>query len=336
MEDTWDVGHLCKILQKKKGERFLPGPTDETRLAFSFSIDSFNPYHMKEAKQTVSSTALWLILLNLPLHLRYRPENMFLAGIIPGPRKPSLSDINHSIRLLVDVLLEFFDPGVWYSRTARHMHGCRVRAILVSVVSDMPAARQAGGFASPTATFFCTRCNLKIQDIENIEKCDWPGRDVGQHVRVARKWRDAQTSEEQENLFKNHGIRWSPLLDLPYWDPILFTAIEPMHVFDAGLFQTHLRQVWGIDPTASSGDGMTSQPAKAIARPSAAELEKWYDVIRTARSPRDLQEQLNGRGCARDTLWHICKDQDLRRAGNKSQLATTIVEWVSHFMRPRI
>jgi hypothetical protein len=89
MEDAWDAKHLCKVLLKK-GERFLPGPIDETRLAFSFSMDSFNPFHMKEAKQTVSSTAIWLVLLNLPPHLRYRPENMFLAGIIPGPRKPSL------------------------------------------------------------------------------------------------------------------------------------------------------------------------------------------------------------------------------------------------------
>ena len=114
MEDMWDGRHLCRVLLKK-GERFLPGPEDETRLAFSFSMDSFNPYHMKEAKQTVSSTAIWLTLLNLPHHLRNRPENMFLAGVIPGPRKPSLSDVNHSIKLLVDVLLEFFDPGIWLS-----------------------------------------------------------------------------------------------------------------------------------------------------------------------------------------------------------------------------
>ncbi len=40
---------------------------------------------------------------------------MFLAGIIPGPWKPSLSDINHSLNLLVDVLLEFFEPSVLYS-----------------------------------------------------------------------------------------------------------------------------------------------------------------------------------------------------------------------------
>ncbi len=114
MEDMWDGQHLCRILLRK-GECFLPGPVDEMRLAFSFSMDSFNPFHMKEAKQTVSSTGIWLTLLNLPPHLHYRPENLFLAGIIPGPKKPSVFDVNHSIKLLVDVFLEFFDPGVWYS-----------------------------------------------------------------------------------------------------------------------------------------------------------------------------------------------------------------------------
>src|SRR6201996_3734009 len=329
MEDMWDGRHLCRILLRK-GERFLPGPEDETRLAFSFSMDSFNPYHMKEAKQTVSSTAIWLTLLNLPPHLQNRPENMFLAGVIPGLSKPSLSDVNHSIKLLVDVLLEFFDPGVWYSRMARHREGCRVRAILVPVVSDMLAARQAGGFASPTATFFCTLCNLKIQDIENLDKPTWPERDVGEHLRLARKWRDAQTSGEQETLFKGHGIRWSALLDLPYWNPVLFTAIEPMHVFDAGLFQNHCRQIWGIDTTSPVVVVITSKASKEINRPPALEMEKWYDIVRATESPGDLREQLTGRGCARDTLWHICEDNDLRRVGNKGQLANAIVEWVGH------
>ncbi len=205
MEDMWDGKHLCRILLRK-GERFLPGPVDKTRLAFSFSMDSFNPYHIKEAKQTVSSTAIWLTLLNLPLHLQNHPENMFLAGVIPGPRKPSLSDVNHTTKLLIDVLLKFFDPGIWYSRMARHRQGCRVRAILIPVVSDMLTAWQVGGFASLMATYFCTLCNLKIQDIENLDKSTWPERDVGEHLWLARKWRDAQMINKHETLFKNHGI----------------------------------------------------------------------------------------------------------------------------------
>jgi hypothetical protein len=327
MEDMWDAGHLCKILLKK-GECFLPGPANETRLAFSFSMDSFNPYHMKEAKQTVSSTAIWLILLNLPPHLRFHHKNMFLAGIIPGPRKPSLSDINHSLNILVDVLLEFFNPGVLYSRTARHKLGCRVRAILVPVVTDMLAARQAGGFASLTATYFCTRCSLKVQDIENLDMHSWPQRDVVEHVKVAKQWHDAEGLDEQNAIFRNHGIRWSVLLQLPYWNPILFTAIEPMHIFDVGLFQSHCRQVWGIDTSNLGGDGTASSTAKAIARPPDAELEKWYAIIHLTGDSERLRDQLSGRDCARDTLWHICHDNNLRRAGNKLQLAMAITEWV--------
>lgn len=70
------------------------------------SVDSFNPFHNKTAKQSVSSTGIWLVLLNLPQHLRYLQENMYLAGVIPGPNKPSLSDIYHYIDLVVVELLE--------------------------------------------------------------------------------------------------------------------------------------------------------------------------------------------------------------------------------------
>ena len=81
---------------------------------------------MKLAKQKVLSTVIWLVLLNLPFHLQCRPENMFLAGIVPGSNKPSLSDANHSIQHLVNILHEFFDPGVMYSHTAKHSQGCQI------------------------------------------------------------------------------------------------------------------------------------------------------------------------------------------------------------------
>jgi hypothetical protein len=146
------------------------------------------------------------------------------------------------------------------------------------------------------------------------------------------QWRDAESLEEQNVIFRNCGIRWSQLLRLPYWNPILFTAIESMHLFDAGLFQSHCRQVWGIDTSNPGGDGTVPSAAKAIARPPDTELEKWYDIIHAARDPERLRDQLNGRDCACDALWHICNDHNLRRAGNKLQLATAIAEWVSVFV----
>jgi hypothetical protein len=103
-----------------------------------------------------------------------------------------------------------------------------------------------------------------------------------------------------------------------------------MHVFDAGLFQTHLRYVWGIDTAASSGDGLTPQSAMDIPRPSDSELGELYEDIRKLKKPEDLQERL--KKCARNILWHICSDNNLRRAGKKLQLAEAIIEWVRRCM----
>jgi hypothetical protein len=167
----------------------------------------------------------------------------------------------------------------------------------------MLAVRQAGGFASPTATRFCTCCNLKIQDIESLDRSNWPKRDVAEHICVAKncQWRDAESLDVQETLFSKYGIRWSPLLELPYWNPIAFTAIEPMHVFDLGLFQNHCRQVWGINVSALGGDSKTMTTLD-IPRPPDSDLEKWYETIHTVQDPERLQERLSGNNCTRDIL----------------------------------
>jgi hypothetical protein len=72
-----------------------------------------------------------------------------------------------------------------------------------------------------------------------------------------------------------------------------------------------------------------SLTAKAIVRPPDAKLEKWYDMIHSVGDTEHLCDQLSGRDCACDTLWHICHDNNLRRAGNKLQLANALTEWVS-------
>lgn len=43
--------------------------------------------------------------LNIPSKLRYKPENLYLVGIIPGPDEPALERLNHYMRPLVSDLL---------------------------------------------------------------------------------------------------------------------------------------------------------------------------------------------------------------------------------------
>lgn len=105
IDDIWQ-SDIFLSLKDSSGNNFHSGPQSEGRLVFSISVDGFDPFGNKTAKQSVSDTGIWLVLLNLPWYLRYRPENMYLAGIIP-PQKPSTHKINPYLQLVVNDFLEF-------------------------------------------------------------------------------------------------------------------------------------------------------------------------------------------------------------------------------------
>jgi hypothetical protein len=154
----------------------------------------------------------------------------------------------------------------------------------------LTAACQMAGFGSVNSTFFCTFCLLIIQDIENLDKATWPECTFHDHIQWAREWRDLDSERDRERHFKLHGIRWSALLDLPYWNPILFSVVDLMHAAFLGLFQTHCRKVWGIDISIEGGDGSAFRVKKPIPRPSDHAFRACLQTIR--ENPNDLLEKL--------------------------------------------
>lgn len=247
IDDIW-LSEVFLNLKDPSGQPFYPGEAGEGRLVFGLSVDGFNPFHMKTAKQTTSSTGVWLVLLNLPPHLRYLPENMFHVCTIPGPNKPSTSQINHALQLLVNDLLEFWADGVYFSRTYEHRLGKLFRAMLVPLIADMMAVRQVIGLpGTATAHYFCTFCDLDYDDIDVIDRNEWPSKNATEFRQFAALWKDAQSEEHQEEIFQALGVRWSALLDLPYWNPVLFSVIDSMHALDLNLFQNHVRNIFKIN-----------------------------------------------------------------------------------------
>ncbi len=102
---------------------------------FSMNMDGFNLYRNKEAGKKVTTGAIYMVCLNLPPSLRYLPENVFIVAIIPGPGEPSVHQINHILKPVVSMLLEFWNPGVHYSSTpnypnGRTVHRCRCPSCL--------------------------------------------------------------------------------------------------------------------------------------------------------------------------------------------------------------
>ena len=67
-------------------------------------------------------------------------------------------------------------------------------------------------------------------DFLGFNREEWSKRDIKSHGENARKLNNrARTKKEPDELSKKYGLYHSVLLDLSYFDCILFTVVHPMH-----------------------------------------------------------------------------------------------------------
>ncbi|KAI9059347.1 hypothetical protein FKP32DRAFT_1579810, partial [Trametes sanguinea] len=220
---------------------------------------------------------------------------MYLVGVIPGPHKPSKDQINHFLRPLVSQLLVFWNTGVYFSRTAKYALGRLARCMLVPLVCDLPAARQTAGFGQYNAKYFCSVCRLPLHDINNLDPSTWPPHSGEQHRVYAEHWRSRTTAAQRKAAFEEHSVRWSALLDLPYWDPVRYTVIDSMHNHYLGLLKHHCRTLWGMNVAADDAD---DDSMSSIPEPSPEDLGTAFDHLYTGTSENLLS-------CNRSMMQHI-------------------------------
>lgn len=68
-KDIFDADVLRQFQGPITGQRFLDGHDNEHRLVFSFFVDWFNPFLNKQAGKKASIGGIYMVCMNLPIHL---------------------------------------------------------------------------------------------------------------------------------------------------------------------------------------------------------------------------------------------------------------------------
>jgi hypothetical protein len=279
-DELWDMqdGSAARDLKGIDKKPFLESH-DELRTIWSLSYDGFNPYHNKTAGKSASVGCLAMACLSLPPSLRYQ-ENLYLSGVIPGPKQPSQDEINHFVQLLVNKMVASYTKGTFFTKTYEQPNGIRSREAIVAVVADLPASRKVTGCAGHSATKFCSLCNLLINDINNIDWWTWKPATREEQRIAALKWLNAPNKTQRAKVYKETGVRWSPLWDLPYWDPTKYVVVDGMHNLFLGLVKYHFREVLGMEILDSkSSEDKEPEPEREITEKEMVKARKIMDNL---------------------------------------------------------
>ncbi len=308
--------------------RFSIQVNGELHLVFSLFVDWFNPHGNKSAGKSHSVGGIYLACLNLPPHLRFRPEYIYLAGVIPGPKEPSLTALNHFLRPLVDELLQFWHAGVFVRPTAKRPAGRPVRIAVIPLVCDLPALRKVAGFHGHSAVNFCSFCPLPLQQILNTDRSTWPkGHTWSEHLRYAMEWRDASTEDERDALVKKYGVRWSELLRLEYWDPTKYALVDTMHNMFLGELRSHCMDVFGFGRVKVDGGKGRGAAVHDSAR---QELQ----LNRLLRYIHDLEAEKLANNIRKDYIVAVVRYNQVFVAGKdptRRKMADALVKWVRDY-----
>ena len=198
-------------------------------LALQLNVDWFQPFdHL-----TYSVGAMYITILNLSSTERYKLKNVLLVGLIPGPDEPK-HDINAFLKPIVDDLLELWHRGIVVDLPVTGI--ATIKCALTCIACDIPAARKVSGFIGHSGCLGCSKCKKEFKsmdigklDYSGFDRNNWPSRSDQQHRNDVKRILSCTSKTEREKKESELGCRYSLLLDLPYFDPIRMTIIDPMH-----------------------------------------------------------------------------------------------------------
>ncbi|GET63698.1 hypothetical protein RIR_e11806_A0A2N0NM06_9GLOM [Rhizophagus irregularis DAOM 181602=DAOM 197198] len=60
----------------------------------------------------------------------------------------------------------------------------------------------------------------------------------------AYEWLQCNSKSSRDTHFKEHSVKWSELLHLPYMNPIRFAVVDPMHCLFLGIAKWIIKSIF--------------------------------------------------------------------------------------------
>ena len=218
--------------------------------------------------------------MQLPLEVRFLLENVYIVGTTPIPNAPDPFSISHIVQYIVNMVQRVSGSAI---ATHRHPQGIPVGTRIIPVIADLQAIRKFAGFKAHSATMFCWYCLCTNSEKERLDWKIWTYRDGNTVRNQADEWHKKKWISEKEELAKKTGVRWTPMHELHYWDPVMHVLLGIMHNSLEGILAHQLRTLWGI--------GRKNLPLKNPDLDVAEEGFTDVDISESGSELSDLEEE---------------------------------------------
>ena len=202
VSNVFDAEFLQTFKGPTAGCLFVDRSGNEGRYIFALFFDFFWTKGMKINGASTSCGILSAVCSNLPLDICYKLENMYIAGVVPGPAEPYTTELNHYLHPIINDLLVSWERGVHYSHTANHPAERDMWSAIALGLGNLPAARQLSAQAGHSSHNYCTRCKCFHQDMlcrVNIHHSNWIPKDPLTQRQKAEDWKIPQPALARRN-----------------------------------------------------------------------------------------------------------------------------------------
>ncbi|KAG5221275.1 Polyketide synthase/peptide synthetase [Salix suchowensis] len=251
-------------------------------------------------------------------------------------------------------------------------YGTVVMCAIICVICDLPGARKFGGFSACTHSFYCAICLCRLPgsikhsidtNVDQLEcpSCEclkpehafgcwnvsaWERRQYYDTVARATAFNLAPDEASAQSSFDQSGLRYTELLELPYFDPTRFIVVDSMHNLFLGLLKEHFTNVLGYNSKMKDAEEICDvfpypiQPSDSnplpIKESEQSSVDKLLSVLRhpLGTHPREWWAH-HYEKYHLAALKYVCKALDLKLDGphtrkeTRANFAAILLEWAS-------